>query len=203
MLTSRHRVLAFAAIMASSAATGALAQEATTDPSQPETAQTETMPPMGGADAMEQAPGTQPEQSNTMADSMMSGPASRPAVGQGMMCSGMCSGMMGQGATCSEMCSGMMGGTGQGSTGQDTMGQGTMSHGMGDQGAMGEAMHGPMGSGMHEPMMTIMFAITDVDGNGGLSLDELAAIQGRVFGAVDANGDGSVTPEELQAFVGR
>ena len=49
--------------------------------------------------------------------------------------------------------------------------------------------------------MRIVFAIADADGNGGLSLDELAELQRRVFQAVDADGDGNATPEELQGFM--
>lgn len=195
MLTSLRRAATLATVLASSAATDAWAQSTAPDPSQPEAMEAETMPPTGGADAMDQAQGTQSDQANTMAGGLMSGPMDRPAAGQGMMCSEMCSGMMGQGATCSEMCSGMMD--------RDAMGQGMMSHGVQGQGQMEGAMQpAQMGSGMPDPMMKIMFAIADADASGGMSLDELAAIQERVFRAVDANEDGSVTPEEMQAFIG-
>lgn len=50
-------------------------------------------------------------------------------------------------------------------------------------------------------MMKVMFAIADADGDGGLSLEEIADIQRRVFTAVDADKDGKVTPEELQGFM--
>ncbi|PDS45289.1 hypothetical protein CO662_25350 [Rhizobium anhuiense] len=58
-------------------------------------------------------------------------------------------------------------------------------------------MMGPM----RGHMMKIMFAITDSDGDGGVSFEELTAIHKRVFDAVDANNDGKVTPEEMQAFM--
>lgn len=63
---------------------------------------------------------------------------------------------------------------------------------------MTEAM--PMMRG-HRPMMKIVFAITDADGDGGLSFEELSAIQKRVFDAVDADQSGTVTLEELQGFM--
>jgi len=58
-------------------------------------------------------------------------------------------------------------------------------------------MMGPM----RGHMMKIMFAITDSDGDGAVSFEELTAIHKRVFDAVDANNDGKVTPEEMQAFM--
>jgi len=79
-----------------------------------------------------------------------------------------------------------------------------------------EMMPGMMGRNMMPPgmyermrmmgpmrghMMKIMFAITDSDGDGGVSFEELTAIHKRVFDAVDANNDGKVTPEEMQAFM--
>lgn len=195
MLTSLQRAVAVATIVASSAASGALAQETAADPSQPEALEAETAPSTGGAGATDQIQGTQPDQSDLMGEGMMSGPMDQPTTGQGMMCSNMCSGMLGGGATCSEMCSGMMG--------QGAMGQGAMSQGMGPHGGMNGALRpGQVSSGMHGHMMKIVFAIADADGNGGLSLDELAAVQGRVFDAVDTNEDGSVMPEELRAFIG-
>jgi Ca2+-binding EF-hand superfamily protein len=55
--------------------------------------------------------------------------------------------------------------------------------------------------GMHRPMMKIMFAIADVNGDGGLSFDEITTIHKRVFDRVDANKDSKVTPEEVQLFL--
>ena len=46
-----------------------------------------------------------------------------------------------------------------------------------------------------------MFAITDADGDGGLSFGEIADIQQQVFGAVDADGDGRATLKEFQAIM--
>ena len=63
-------------------------------------------------------------------------------------------------------------------------------------------MHpGMMSAEMHGQMVKIVFALADADGNGGLSLDELATIQTRMFAAVDGDNDGDVTPDELQAFM--
>ena len=62
------------------------------------------------------------------------------------------------------------------------MGQGTRG-GMMQPGMMGGmpmmGMHGQMG--MHGHMMKIMFAIADVDGDGGLSFEEVTAIHKRIF----------------------
>ena len=102
------------------------------------------------------------------------------------------------------------------------MGQGGMDHRATDGGAMdqsraapgmmGHAGMGPrttggmmhpdrMGAEMHGHMMKIVFALADADGNGGLSLDELATIQTRIFAAIDADEDDNVTPEEVEAFI--
>lgn len=176
MFTSLRRAAALATVVATSAATCALAQETATDPSEPEVTAPEAMPSMDGEDATDQTHGTQPDQSGMMDEGMMSGPMDQATTGQGMMCSEMCSGMMGQGAM------------EQGMRGEERM-----------EGMRQPDMRGP---GMHEHIMKIVFAIADADGDGGLSLNELAAIQERVFEVVDADDDGSVTPEELQTFVG-
>ena len=78
-------------------------------------------------------------------------------------------------------------------------------------GMMGEGQtedskpHGMMGSmlgaGMHEHAIRIGFALADANGDGGLSLDEIADMQARIFRAIDADDDGNVTPQELQGFM--
>jgi Ca2+-binding EF-hand superfamily protein len=57
------------------------------------------------------------------------------------------------------------------------------------------------GMGMHGHALRVMFAIADANDDGGLSLEEIADIQARIFGAIDADDDGTMTPEELQAFM--
>lgn len=54
---------------------------------------------------------------------------------------------------------------------------------------------------MRGHMMKIIFAIADTDGDGGLSFEEITAIQKRIFDKVDADKDGKVTPEEVQTFM--
>jgi Ca2+-binding EF-hand superfamily protein len=49
--------------------------------------------------------------------------------------------------------------------------------------------------------MKVIFAITDANGDGALSLEEIAAVEKRVFAAMDTNKDGKVTPQEFQAFM--
>ena len=73
-------------------------------------------------------------------------------------------------------------------------GQGMMQQGRQGPGMMGRG--GMMGGGM----MRVMFAITDADGDGALSLEEFQEVHARIFNAADADGDGRVTPEEMQAF---
>ena len=71
-------------------------------------------------------------------------------------------------------------------------------------GMMGRMMQPGGGTpmmGMHGPMMTIMFAVADVNSDGGLSFEELSTVHRRVFERVDANKDGKVTPEEIHAFM--
>lgn len=79
---------------------------------------------------------------------------------------------------------------------------GMMSPGMMGQGMMGRGMMDEMPMrGMHGHMMKMMFAITDADGDGALSFEEVTTIHQRIFASVDANKDGKVTAEELQAFM--
>ncbi|CAN7508603.1 EF-hand domain-containing protein [Pararhizobium sp. LjRoot255] len=69
-------------------------------------------------------------------------------------------------------------------------------------GAMTGGRHGGMrGGAMRGHMMTIMFAVADVDGDGALSFEEVTTIHKRIFDKVDANKDGKVTTEEMQAFM--
>jgi len=53
----------------------------------------------------------------------------------------------------------------------------------------------------HGHMIKVMFAVADLDGDGGLSFEEVTTVHRRIFDAVDADGDGKVTPEEVQAFM--
>ncbi|OHV81310.1 hypothetical protein LCM4579_19930 [Ensifer sp. LCM 4579] len=66
------------------------------------------------------------------------------------------------------------------------------------QGRMG--YHGRMMGGRGH-MMKMMFAISDADGDGALSFEEISAIHKRIFDAIDADKDGKVTPEEVRAFL--
>ena len=210
MLTASQRVTALALVFAASTANSVLAQDTAADPDAPEFLGTETMPEMGPGRALRDAQDTLRGMVDDLMDQqgMMDGPmdggmTSPGMMGQGMMCSQMCGGMMGQGRAGP----GMMGQGGQGGM----MHSGASDPGMMDHGSMGGDMaegrmpHGMMGSmggmGMHGHAMRIMFAIADADGNGGLSLEEIADLQRRMFNAIDADDDGSVTPEELQAFV--
>jgi hypothetical protein len=86
------------------------------------------------------------------------------------------------------------------------MGPGMMRQGQGMGPMQGQAMgQGRMGempmTGMHGHTMKIMFAIADVNGDGGLSFEEVTTIHKRIFDTVDANKDGKVTSEEVQAFM--
>lgn len=91
---------------------------------------------------------------------------------------------------------GMMG-QGQGAPG----GSGMMPGGMMGRGMMHPGMMGGMPMmGMRASMMKVMFAISDADGDGALSFEEVMLIHKRIFDSVDANKDGKVTPEEMQAF---
>jgi hypothetical protein len=49
--------------------------------------------------------------------------------------------------------------------------------------------------------MKVMFAITDADGDGALSFEEVTVIHKRIFDSVDADNDGKVTVDEVQAFL--
>lgn len=77
------------------------------------------------------------------------------------------------------------------------MGPGMMGQGMIGQGPMNGL---PM-MAMRGQVMKIMFAIADMNGDGGLSFDEVMAIHKRIFDSVDANKDGKVVPDEVQAFM--
>jgi Ca2+-binding EF-hand superfamily protein len=79
-----------------------------------------------------------------------------------------------------------------------------MTPGMMVPGMMGRMMQpggGMSTMGMHGPMMKIMFAVADVNGDGGLSFEEVTTVHRRIFERVDSNKDGKVTPEEIQAFM--
>lgn len=79
---------------------------------------------------------------------------------------------------------------------------GMMQPGMMGQGMMGQGMMGGMPMmRMRAHMMKIMFAIADTDGDGGMSFEEITAIQKRIFDKVDADKDEKVTPEEVQTFM--
>jgi EF hand len=97
------------------------------------------------------------------------------------------------------------GATGQGQRMQPGQ-PGTMPPAMMGQGMMGRMMQpGMMGGmammGMHGPMMKIMFVVADVNGDGGLSFEEVTTVHRRIFERVDSNKDGKVTPEEVQIFM--
>jgi EF hand len=92
---------------------------------------------------------------------------------------------------------------GQGQSSQPAQ-PGMMPPAMMGQGMMGRMMQpggGMSTMGMHGPMMKIMFAVADVNGDGGLSFEEVTTVHRRIFERVDANKDGKVTPEEVQAFM--
>lgn len=66
MLTSLRRAAALVTVVASSAATCALAQETATNPSGPEVTAPEAAPSMDGGDITDEAQGTRPDQSGMM-----------------------------------------------------------------------------------------------------------------------------------------
>lgn len=76
-----------------------------------------------------------------------------------------------------------------------------MMHGRGEMGRHhGRGWHN--GHGMLAPnKLAVMIAIVDTNGDRALQLDELQAVQARIFKYVDKNGDGSVTPDEIRDFV--
>jgi hypothetical protein len=203
-------VTALALVFAASTANSAFAQDTAADPDAPEFLGTETMPEMGPGRALRDAQDTV----RGMVDDLMDQQGMMDGPGDGGMTS---PGMMGQGMMCSEMCGDM---AGQGTTGSGGMGQGEMGgmmhSGTSDPGMMdhrgmsGGMMEGRMppgmmgsmaGMGMHGHALRVMFAIADANDDGGLSLEEIADIQARIFGAIDADDDGTMTPEELQAFM--
>lgn len=78
--------------------------------------------------------------------------------------------------------------------------------GMMGPGPMGGMMGGMMGGagpepGMPRPVMRVLFAVTDADGDGGLTFEEVSALHKRVFDAADADRDGKLTAEELHGFL--
>ena len=88
---------------------------------------------------------------------------------------------------------------GEGRPAQSGMMGGEMMRGMMQGGMMGQGKMGGMSGRGH--VMKMMFAITDVDGDGALSLDEITAIHQRIFVAIDADKNGKATREELEAFM--
>src|SRR5262249_4355157 len=73
-------------------------------------------------------------------------------------------------------------------------------------GAMGRrGMMGPGASGqdapIHSMMMHMIFALSDADGDGALSLQEFQAAHERIFKAMDSNKDGRLSFEEMQNFM--
>jgi hypothetical protein len=88
---------------------------------------------------------------------------------------------------------------GEGRPAQSGMMGGEMMGGMMQGGMMGQGRMGVMSGSGH--VMKVMFAITDLDGDGALSLDEIAAIHKRIFVAIDADKDGKATREELKTFM--
>ena len=71
--------------------------------------------------------------------------------------------------------------------------QGMPGAGMMGQGQMGQ---GPMHDGQPRASRFIEFLDTDKDGK--VSLAEIVAEEGRLFGASDVNGDNALSPEEFQ-----
>jgi hypothetical protein len=60
--------------------------------------------------------------------------------------------------------------------------------------------HGMMGGGT-PVILRMMFALTDTDSDGTISLQEFQAVHERIFKAMDTNKDGKLTLEEMQAFL--
>jgi hypothetical protein len=75
-------------------------------------------------------------------------------------------------------------------------GMGMMGRGMMQPGQMGK-----MPKRMRAHMMKIVFAVADTNGDGGISFEEISAIQKRIFDQIDANKDGKVAMEEVTAFM--
>jgi EF hand len=75
--------------------------------------------------------------------------------------------------------------------------------GGGDYGMM--AHHGMMGpGGMHglAMMIPMVMAMMDTNNDGALSLEEVQAVHARMFNFIDRNKDGKVTPDEVQMAFG-
>jgi hypothetical protein len=94
---------------------------------------------------------------------------------------------------------------------QSSSGQSTQPGMMGPETMMGRGMIGGMMQpgmmsampmmGMRGHMMKLMFAVADIDGDCGLSFEEVTAMHKRIFDKVDSNKDGKVTLEEFQSFM--
>lgn len=56
------------------------------------------------------------------------------------------------------------------------------------------------GMGMPRQAMKILFAITDANGDGSITFEEVTDMHRRIFNAMDANKDGNLTLEEIEAF---
>jgi hypothetical protein len=86
-------------------------------------------------------------------------------------------------------------------SGMSMMGQGMMGQGI-EGGMMQPGMMSAMPMmGMPGHMMKVMFAIADINGDGGLSFEEVTTLHKRIFDEVDVNKDGKVTIEEFQSFM--
>jgi hypothetical protein len=212
MPTASQRATALAFVLAASAAATAFAQETADNPDGPEAMDTETMPEQAPGRALREAQDALTDLEGMVGDMVDQEMTDPGAMDQGMMDSPMDHGTMSQGMMCSEMCAGMMGrgGMDQGQRG-GRMHSGNSDPGLVDRRRDGDRADsqmppGRMGStpemGRHGHAMRLVFAIADADGDGGLSLEETADIQARIFSAIDADDDGTMTPEELQAFMG-